>query len=178
MAGRKPVNQTAEPRTGLVTAVQGQDGRLAAAPEGDMYVRDPRAARAKAIRERVALHVEQGIPVPKHLQALFDELPPEDGTVKNEDVELITEAGEHVAEVDLDEGEPQPSGTYAAQGAPKHRVAVEPAVEPEPVVESESDSEAISQETIAEGAAGCGTGSVEDSDASPRPKRGAPRKKV
>lgn len=176
MAGRKSVDQTAELRSGLVTAVLGQDGRLPAAPDGDRFVRDPRAARAKAIRERVAMHREQNIPIPDHLQALFDELPPDDGTVKNEDVELVTDSGEHVAEVDLDKGEPQPSGTYAAQGAPKHKVATTAVVEAP--TEPESAAEPVVEE--ADGAAGCGTGVVEEGDTAEasRPKRGAPRKKV
>src|ERR1700756_1185717 len=113
MVGRKPVDQTAEPIEGFVTAIQGRDGRLPAPPKGDLYVRDPIAARAKAIRDRVAMYKEQGREVPEHLQNMYDELPPEGGDT-NEPVELVDEVtGEHVAEEKLEEGAPPPSGVGA-----------------------------------------------------------------
>lgn len=124
-AGRTPVDQTVEPRGGYVTAIVGQDGRLPAPPEGDLYVRDPRAARAKAIRDRVQMYKDQQKEVPEHLQRLFDELPDETGVI-NEEVELVDQVtGEHVAEVILDEGEPQPSGTGSNTNVFKSRDTVE-----------------------------------------------------
>jgi hypothetical protein len=97
--GREPVAQTGELKDGYVSAVSGRDGRLPVAPKGDLYVRDPGAARAEAIRERVAMHKRHGTPIPDHLQMLYDRLPPEGD---NEDVELVDAVtGEHVAEVEM-----------------------------------------------------------------------------
>lgn len=98
--GREPVDQTTEAlRPGYITAVQGRDGRIQAPPRGDMYVRDPRAARAQAIRDRVAQFKEQGIEIPDHLQKLFDELP----DPAAQEVELVDAvSGEHVADVELE----------------------------------------------------------------------------
>jgi hypothetical protein len=150
--GKEPTDQTAEAkRPGYVSAVQGRDGRIAAAPRGDKYVRDPRAARAEAIRERVALHKQLKQPIPPHLQEMYDELP-DDG---HREVELVDEVtGEHIAEVNL-QAPPdkvrnpsvttaQPEGGVSEVAVlrevdePAEPVVAEPAVEstPEPVVEA------------------------------------------
>lgn len=136
--GRTPVTQTTEGKGGYISAIKGQDGRLPAPPKGDLYVRDPIAARAKSIRDRVAMFKEQHRPVPEHLQKLFDELPPE-ATDDNLEVELVDAVtGDHVAEVELDPGQPQPSGVgsntnvYPDELKPGHTAPAEPQPNPEP----------------------------------------------
>jgi hypothetical protein len=54
-----------------VPATTGMFGRVSAAPEGGIYVRDPEAAEANAIRERVAAFEAAGEKVPKHLQTML-----------------------------------------------------------------------------------------------------------
>jgi hypothetical protein len=120
------VDQTGAPKDGFVTAIKGQDGRMPAPPKGDLYVRDPIAARAKAIRDRVALYKEQKKDVPEHLQELYDQLPPEEVDT-NEEVELVDAVtGEHVAEVHLDEGRPQPAGVGSNTPVYGSQVQLEP----------------------------------------------------
>lgn len=104
-----------------MSAVRGRDGRTSPPPAGGVYVRDPAAARAEAIRERVAQHLRRGEPVPPHLQKLFDQLPP---VGDDQDVDLVDEkTGRHEGEVKLvdsnqiestpDQGAPPPE-TVAA----------------------------------------------------------------
>lgn len=82
----------------MVDVTAGRDGRLAPAPKGDIYRRDPEAARAQAIRERVALFQRQGKPVPDHLQHLYDSLPSHEKL----DVDLVDEkTGDQISEVDV-----------------------------------------------------------------------------
>lgn len=124
--GREPTDQTVEAkRPGYVTAVQGRDGRLAVPPKGDLYVRDPQAARAKAIRDRIALHKELKQPIPPHLQKLFDDLPDEDAA----SVDLVDAvSGEHVAAVELETAaapEIEPESAVFRDGA---LIASKPAV--------------------------------------------------
>jgi hypothetical protein len=57
-----------------VPAATGMFGRVSAPPEGGIYVRDPEAAEAKAIRERVAAFEAAGEKVPKHLQTMLDQI--------------------------------------------------------------------------------------------------------
>ncbi len=114
--GRKPTDQSTEPRPGYVSALQGRDGRTPAPPEGELYVRDPAAARADAIREKVALYKSQGLPIPEHLQHMYDSLPANG----NSDIELVdATTGAHVAEVD--DGEPhapEPVATFESYKVP------------------------------------------------------------
>lgn len=93
-----------EPKSAHLEVVEGKTGRLPAAPHGDMYVRDPAAARAQAIREKVALLHRHGQEVPQYLQALFDAL---DAQNDEAAIELVNAAtGEQVAEVDKAQPEP------------------------------------------------------------------------
>jgi hypothetical protein len=83
---------------GDVTINSGNEGRLPAPPKGEMYIRDPEAARAQAIRERVAMYKGQGKPVPEHLQHLFDTLPEHEKT----DIELVdAKTGRHISDVQV-----------------------------------------------------------------------------
>lgn len=54
-------------------AVQGFYGRMSAPPEGCIYVRNPEAARAKAIRDRLAVHQVLGTDC-AHLEKLSRKL--------------------------------------------------------------------------------------------------------
>lgn len=88
-------------------AVAGQAGRMQVPPEGGMFVRDPAAARAQAIRDKVALFQREGLPVPPHLQSLLDGLPVGEDDSAVELVNSVT--GEHIADVDVDAGETPPA---------------------------------------------------------------------
>src|SRR6185437_13504002 len=57
-----------------VEATSGNFGRVSAPPEGGMFVRDPEAAEAKAIRERAAAFEAAGEKIPKHLQKMLDSI--------------------------------------------------------------------------------------------------------
>ncbi len=126
-------------------------------PEGEMYVRDPAAARADAIRQKVALYTRHGIPIPEHLQAMFDELPPAGDSSEVELVDAVT--GEHVAEVDVNKSPPKslkketeapvveapvvavaPEETTIASSGDLH---VDVAVEPEPAPEVKPEPEPV-----------------------------------
>lgn len=134
---------------GDVTINSGNEGRLPAPPKGEMYIRDPEAARAQAIRERVAMYKGQGKPVPEHLQHLFDTLPEHEKT----DIELVdAKTGRHISDVQVSgpgrtklatmaapEESPMvvPPGPFTARKAPEPEpVVVDPAPAPEPVIEA------------------------------------------
>lgn len=136
----------------------GRDGRLAPPPKGDIYRRDPEAARAKAIRERLAMYRGSGKPVPDHLQHLYDTLPPHEKL----DVDLVDEkTGEQISEVEvvgpgrlspLQEDLAPPPGPFSRSKPPKPAPVPEPVPEPleveavelpEPVVEVEPEVEPV-----------------------------------
>jgi hypothetical protein len=138
---------------------QGYYGRIAPPPEGDIFVRDPAAARAEAIRAKVALFKRHGEPVPEHLQMLFDTLPKQREGDKAVDL-VDAVSGEHVGGVSLE---------FAGEVAPNPEVNPEanPEVEPEPV------------EAEPEGSGGAGALAVEaQAVPKPGPRRGRPRKET
>jgi hypothetical protein len=58
---------------------EGNFGRVSPAPDGGLYVRDPQAAAAAAIRRRVKAFELAGKQVPRHLQKLLEGLKGDEG---------------------------------------------------------------------------------------------------
>lgn len=160
-------------------------------PDGGMFVRDPAAARAQAIREKVALFQKEGVPIPEHLQTLLDGLPDGDDSA----VELVDKVtGKLLAEVDVDDAlaprpvksapvkqkapteEKAPGYTTSDQPAdpePEHEAHVHVAIAPETTLSSSGD---LSVQVVAEDT-GAVLGTVEAPAPAPA-KRGRPAKKV
>lgn len=110
-------------------AREGYYGRLAPPPPGAIYIRDPAAARAKAIREQYDLFVSQGREVPPHLQTLYDELDVPESDLDVDLVDAVT--GEQLAEVDVVEEAPAVAKfTPVSQDMPAVTALPEPAPEP------------------------------------------------
>lgn len=121
-----------------MSAVRGRDGRTSPPPPGGVYVRDPQAARAEAIRARVALHKRRGEPVPTHLQYLFDQLP----AGEDHDVDLVNEkTGEPEGEVTLVDSLPKPE----PEPTPEPEL---PEPEPEPEPELKIDLKAVTADLV------------------------------
>lgn len=130
-------------------AEEGYYGRMPPAPDGRLFVRDPAEARARAIREKVALIKRQGGEIPEHLQMLFDTLPPK--KVDNRDVDLVDAlTGTQVGEVTVkrpNEVEPTPLVDDEAK--------LEPQASDEPhVPQASQEAEAVTKQTLVEGGAG------------------------
>jgi hypothetical protein len=144
---------------GEARAREGVYGRIAPPPDGAIYIRDPAAARAEAIREQYALYQVNGLDVPAHLQALYDELatPATDldvdlvdavtGTVLAE-VELVSVDAPVAKFIAVDPQAPPEVVEVALSGEGGAGVEVaqpEPELEPEPEPEPEPAAEPVTR---------------------------------
>ena len=107
--------------------VLGKAGRVPPPPEGKIYVRDPAAASAQAIKDAVAVYEATGAEVPEHLAELA--------------AALSDEVDDVIIEVDSDFGaEP---GRYT-------ETAAEAEEEAEAEAEEEAEEEAEAEEAVEE----------------------------
>lgn len=171
-----------------VPATTGMFGRVSAAPEGGIYVRDPEAAEAKAIRERVAAFEAAGEKIPKHLQTMLDQISVAEGASDIKLVDAVT--GEEMSKVKhvdaqgFDEaGQPPPPARppeplkkgeepeHPLPDAEQGPVETDPEVlRPMPVLESPEDAEARVAAEQQEKA-----GEKAEKKAAPAAKKAAPR---
>lgn len=171
-----------------VPATTGMFGRVSAAPEGGIYVRDPEAAEAKAIRERVAAFEAAGEKIPKHLQTMLDQISVAKDAPDIKLVDAVT--GEEMSKVKhvdaqgFDEaGQPPPPARppeplkkgeepeHPLPDAEQGPVETDPEVlRPMPVLESPEDAEARVAAEQQEKA-----GEKAEKKAAPAAKKAAPR---
>jgi hypothetical protein len=152
-----------------VPATTGMFGRVSAAPEGGIYVRDPEAAEANAIRERVAAFEAAGEKVPKHLQTMLAKVTVGKNASEVKLVDAVT--GEELSKVKhvdaqgFDEaGQPQEDAEarVAAEKAEQAEAAQEAAAEAEKAAAKQEKAEAREA-------------AKEEKKAGPASRRSAPR---
>jgi hypothetical protein len=124
----------------------GTAGRVPPAPEGMIYVRDPAAASAKAIKDAVALFEATGTEVPEHLAELAAAL---GGDVDDVIIEVESDFPVEPGRYTELEGAPEPEVVEPEEALPEPEPEPEPA-EPEPEPEAEEEFEELGEFTVAE----------------------------
>ena len=132
---------------GVYQAYQGY-GRTAPPPVGKIFVRDPAAASARAVRDAVERFEAAGEEVPKHLARLAAGLGEDSPVYVEVDSDFPPEAGRYFelvvpedlrsdSEREADEQAAAARAELAARPEPEPEPVAEPVAEPEPVVVDE-----------------------------------------
>ena len=141
----------------MTVGTSGRFGRTSPPPEGKVFVRDPAAANAKAVRDAVATFEAAGQEVPEHLAAVAGELGEPTDVVIEVDSGRQVESGRYTA----CPGEPEPVPEPVAAppdpqpefvAEPEPEPVPEPVAEPEPVPEAQpaADEDDLEDFTVAE----------------------------
>jgi arginyl-tRNA synthetase len=125
----------------------GKAGRVPPPPEGKIYVRDPAAASAQAIKDAVAVYEATGAEVPEHLAELAAGLSEEvDDVIIEVDSDFGAEPGRYTETAAEEEAEAEVEAEAEAEVEAEEEAEAEEAVE-----ESEEAQEADLEEfTVAE----------------------------